>query len=120
MKLLLAVTTLIAVSAAAKYAPGQDCRTNIGCNQNCLGGKWSVVMEAGDVRMVCDPSSLDSTRYVTAKCLGSEKEDGLAAKKKKAVCDSIKGKFCNNDCFLTTPASKEEDITSRYEKGAHI
>jgi hypothetical protein len=115
MKLLLAITTLFAASAAAKYVPGQDCRTNKGCDDNCLGSKWSVVMEAGDVRMVCDPSTLDSTRYVEASCIGVDLPD-MNAKKGKTVCDNMKGKFCNGHCFLKTPASKEGDLTTRFEK----
>ncbi|KAJ5178927.1 hypothetical protein N7492_002137 [Penicillium capsulatum] len=85
MKLLLAVTSLFAASAAAKYAPGQDCRTNKGCDQNCLGGKWSVIIESGDARMVCDPSTIDTTRYVEAS-----KEEDLTARFKKA-CNGQKG-----------------------------
>ncbi|KAJ5694345.1 hypothetical protein N7536_004757 [Penicillium majusculum] len=115
MKLFLAITTLFAASAAAKYTPGQDCRTNKGCDDNCLGGKWSVVMEAGDVRMVCDPSTLDSTRYARASCVGYDLPDTVD-KKAKTVCDNMKGKFCNDSCFLTTPASKEEDLTTRFKK----
>ncbi|KAJ5800888.1 uncharacterized protein N7518_002956 [Penicillium psychrosexuale] len=115
MKLFLAITTLFAASATAKYTPGQDCRTNKGCDANCLGGKWSVVMEAGGVRMVCDPSTLDSTRYVEARCTGVDLPDTVA-EKRKAVCDNMKGKLCERACFLTTPASKEEDLTARFQQ----
>jgi hypothetical protein len=82
---------------------------------NCPGGKWTVVIEAGDARMVCDPSTLDSTRYVTAWCSGTDLPDANE-KKGKPVCDKMKGKYCNKNCFLTTPASKEEDLTARFRK----
>jgi hypothetical protein len=83
MKLLVAITTLCAAAAASKYAPGQDCRTNKGRDQNCIGGKWSVVIEVGDGRMVCDPSTLDSTRYAQAKCYGNGDQPWVAEKKRE-------------------------------------
>lgn len=116
MKLLVAITTLCAAAAASKYAPGQDCPTNKGCDQNCIGGKWSVVIEAGDARMVCNPSTLDSTRYAQAKCYGNGDQPWVAEKNEKTVCDNMNGKFCHNCCFFTTLASKEEDLTTRYQK----
>ncbi|KAI9039826.1 uncharacterized protein KD926_009044 [Aspergillus affinis] len=115
MKLLFAVTTLFAASAVAKYTPGQECRTNKGCDENCLGGKWAVVMKAGDARMVCNPSTLDSTRYVRAWCTGIDIPE-TNAQKRKVVCDSMKGTICDRQCFLETPASKEDDLTTRFEK----
>lgn len=115
MKLLLAITTLFAMSAVAKYSPGQDCRTNKGCDDNCLGSKWSVVIENGDARMVCDPTTLDSTRYGQAHCASYAKQlpDDQVT---KAACDGMKGKFCNRSCYFTTPASKEEDSTENFYK----
>ncbi|KAJ5637714.1 hypothetical protein N7490_007593 [Penicillium lividum] len=108
------MTTLFATSAIAKYSPGQDCRTNKGCDQNCLGSKWSVVIENGDARMVCDPSNLDSTRYATANCVtsGSQVPDDKVT---TAACDSVKGKFCNGRCYFTSKASKEEDSTWNFK-----
>lgn len=115
MKLLFAIATLFATFAAAKYAPGQDCRTNKGCDENCFGSKWSVVIEAGDARMVCDPSTIDSTRYVNARCTGVDLPDTVN-QKRKTVCDNMKGKFCDGSCFLTTSAIKEDEFTSRFTK----
>jgi hypothetical protein len=37
-------------------------------------------------------------------------------KKQKTVCDKVKGKLCNGDCFLTTAATKEEEVNSQFEK----
>lgn len=116
MKLLCAITTLFAASAvAAKYRPGQDCRTNKGCDQNCIDSKWSVVIIAGDARMVCDPTTLDSTRYVVASCFAGDSEDFAKGEEKvKDVCQKANGKGCATNCLLTTPASKEDSLTSRY------
>lgn len=122
MKLGLAITSLFAASATAatKYPPGQDCRTNKGCDENCTGGKWSVVMVAGDARMVCDPGSRDSSRYATATCEPTKYSksftlttiDGFT----KAACDVIKGKICESSCYVTVKASAEEDLTERFSR----
>lgn len=115
MKLFVAITTLFATSAVAKYSPGQDCRTNKGCDDNCLGSKWSVVIENGDARMVCDPTTLDSTRYSQAHCASnaSQKPDDQVT---NAACDEMKGKFCNHSCYFTTKASKEDASTKNFSK----
>ncbi|KAJ5326576.1 uncharacterized protein MYU51_014615 [Penicillium brevicompactum] len=121
MKLGLAITSLFAASAtAAKYAAGQDCRTNKGCDQNCLGGKWSVAIVAGDARLVCDPGNLDSTRYASAGCIREDGEvegEGRAIiKASEVACDSAKGKFCGHSCYFTTKASLEQDMTTNFQK----
>ncbi|KAJ5802166.1 uncharacterized protein N7503_004616 [Penicillium pulvis] len=115
MKLLPIIAKLFTASATAKCTLGQDCRTNKGCDENCVGGKWSVVIEAGDTRMVCDPSTLDSTRYVTAACLGENGSDKFA-KNGKSVCDIMAGVFCSGYCSLKTSASKGEDLTTRFQE----
>ncbi|KAJ5341464.1 hypothetical protein N7541_010588 [Penicillium brevicompactum] len=121
MKLSLVVTSLFAASAtAAKYAAGQDCRTNKGCDQNCLGGKWSVAIVAGDARLVCDPSNLDSTRYARAYCerkdRTNEYDNTAIDKATKAACDSVKGKTCKGSCYLKTKASLEQDVTTKFQQ----
>ncbi|KAJ5898692.1 hypothetical protein N7504_008980 [Penicillium tannophilum] len=115
MKLFLTIATIFAASAATKYGPGQDCRTNKGCDENCVGSKWSVVIEAGDARMVCDPSTLDSTRYVAAACILDDRTD-MPEKEAKTVCDNMEGVFCSDYCYLKTLASEEEDLTNRFRK----
>lgn len=120
MKLPLVVTSLFAASAAAaaKYAAGQDCRTNKGCDQNCIGGKWSVAIVAGDARLVCDPSNLDSDRYAMAFCYRNDGEYDRAAQEKatQAACDSLKGKICDGRCFKVAKASVEQDVTTQFQQ----
>ncbi|CAG8243292.1 unnamed protein product [Penicillium salamii] len=120
MKLLLATISLFAASAAAaKYAPGQDCRTNKGCDENCIGSKWSIVIEAGDARMVCDPSNLNSDRYIVAYCTsGNDASSAEPQKTTKSACEKVKGKMCGKfspKCFVTRKASQEEDLTIAFE-----
>ncbi|CAI7649591.1 unnamed protein product [Penicillium bialowiezense] len=100
MKLGLAITSLFAASAAAaaKYAAGQDCRTNKGCDDNCIGSKWSIVMVAGDARMVCDPSNRDSIRYAAGSC---------TAKGSNTDSTSPEG-------IKITKATCEEDLTAQF------
>jgi len=71
---------------------------------------------AGDARMVCDPTTLDSTRYVVASCYSGTSGDITKQEENaKSVCDKVNEKFCVENCFLTTPASKKEDtLTSRF------
>lgn len=73
------------------------------------------MIEAGDARMVCDPITLDSTGYVIASCSAGEFEEyDKAEENAKSVCDKANGKFCVDDCFFTTQASKEDSLTSRF------
>ncbi|KAJ5338617.1 hypothetical protein N7452_005345 [Penicillium brevicompactum] len=119
MKLGLAITSLFAASAtAAKYAAGQDCRTNKGCDQNCIGGKWSVAIVAGDARLVCDPGNLDSVRYAKAFCAPKDGGDDVAAQNKatQAACDTVKGKVCDRRCFVAAKASVEQDVTTEFQQ----
>lgn len=119
MKLGLAITSLFAASAAAKYAPGQDCRTNKGCDDNCIGSKWSVAIVAGDARLVCDPGTINSPRYVAASCrsqISSPSSDPRPIEQAtQAVCDKLKGKMCGGFCYLTTKASDEQTLTHNFD-----
>ncbi|OOQ87403.1 hypothetical protein PEBR_17348 [Penicillium brasilianum] len=115
MKLLFPTTILLATFATAKYTPGQDCRTNKGCDNNYSGSKWSVVIESGDARMIYDPSMVDSTRYIDARCTGVNLPETVD-KKRKTIYDKIKGKLCDGIYFLTTSAIKEDEFTSQFKK----
>lgn len=37
-------------------------------------------------------------------------------KKRKTVCDKLKGKLCDGTCVLTTSAIKEDEFTSQFKK----
>ncbi|KAJ5777558.1 hypothetical protein N7520_000804 [Penicillium odoratum] len=65
--------------------------------------------------MVCDPTTLDSTRYVTADCVtsGNQLPDDKVT---KAACDGVEGKFCNGRCYFTTKASKEEAASRNFDQ----
>lgn len=72
-------------------------------------------MIAGDARMVCDPSTPDSTRYIKAEC--DSRDFGYpdeGDKNAKAVCEKVNGKFCGNNCFFNTLSSNEDSARRQF------
>jgi hypothetical protein len=120
MKLLGSVVALFAVaSLAAKLPAGTNCHTNKECNNQCMGGSWTIMQVDGDYQLVCDPNGQDTTQYYAATCLAlSDKiaDFGPDEVTTKPACEKLGKQYCGDYCFFTGKRSGEEEVAASWKK----
>lgn len=118
MKLSIAITALASSAlVGAKYVPGAKCNTNIECNNNCLGGRWTTVPDGDSGRDIfaCDPTTPNPLQWYLGFCFAPRGRGIQSTAFVAAACNEVNSTYCGgSQCVLSGLRSQDAETESKW------